>query len=300
MEGVVLTQTQKKSPPFGFPEFSGGQFSPVLSIASQQSMSLPTLPFAGTLAHDYVFIRSQDRVSGNSVNFRVQLPEQYEGVTGVELIEANIPNSLYNITTNNNQVGYNVGAGPQTGGIQPGAYNTSTLPSAYPFGGGANPLQLTFNTTTMRATISSTSGAAFSLLFGTYSLGSVASVLGFQNVDLTGSSSYTGINAYDFSWPRFLFICSPQLPSFIDCTNPADNPTFIVCNRTNSGGFIHFDQKSNYDQAITCSAMKLNFLDISLRVPNNSGVAGTNNLADLGGLEWEMLLKLSEAKDVHK
>ena len=74
-----------------------------------------------------------------------------------------------------------MGAGPQTGGITPGAYNSQTLPNAYPFGGGANPLQLTFNTTTMRATISSTSGAAFSLLFGTYSLGSVASVLGFQN-----------------------------------------------------------------------------------------------------------------------
>ena len=40
--------------------------------------------------------------------------------------------------------------------------------------------------------------------------------------------------------------------------------------------------------------MRLNFLDISLRVPNNSGVAGTNNLADLGGLEWEMLLKCFE------
>ena len=72
-------------------------------------MSLSTLPFAGNLAHDYIFIRSQDRVSGTSVNFRVQLPEQYEGVTGVELIEANIPNSLFNITAQNNQVGYNVG-----------------------------------------------------------------------------------------------------------------------------------------------------------------------------------------------
>ena len=109
-------------------------------------MSLPTLPFAGNLAHDYVFIRSQDRVSGTS-EFPCP-PEQYEGVTAVELIEANIPNSLYDITTNNNQVGYNVGAGPQTGGITPDAYNTTTLASAYPFGGGPNPLQLTFNTTT--------------------------------------------------------------------------------------------------------------------------------------------------------
>ena len=92
-------------------------------------MSLPTLPFAGNLAHDYLFIRSQDRVSGSSVNFRVQLPEQYEGVTAVELIEANIPNSLYDITTNNNQVGYNVGAGPQTGGITPGATTQRLWPA---------------------------------------------------------------------------------------------------------------------------------------------------------------------------
>ena len=78
------------------PKVSGPEYA--LLQKRTQRMSLPTLPFAGNLAHDYVFIRSQDRVSGSSVNFRVQLPEQYEGVTGIELMSKRISPTAFTIS----------------------------------------------------------------------------------------------------------------------------------------------------------------------------------------------------------
>jgi hypothetical protein len=258
---------------------------------------------------DFILIRSIDRVNGTPSNFRVRLPDQYAKPTIVELAWAEVPNNIYNISQNrpipatgaqagNNIFTYNKGGGQLTYTIPDGSYNPTTL-AALPFFNGSisTDFTLAYNPITFLFTITSNNGSLFSMFPGTGTF--PWRELGFNPaMDWTnfgaGATSYTGNQAIDFSFPRFVYINVVQIPSGTTTTMEGDAPTFIIPCTFNSGdGFYRFSSGTNWDYHIECQDMPLSFLDVQLKLPQGNQINGSSScLVDTLGLEWEFIIAL--------
>lgn len=75
----------------------------------------------------YITINSSDRVAASSVsNAEYQLHRPIENAKKIKLLHFSLPNTIYNITSSNNQLTFDDG-NVQTLTIPPGAYNITEL-----------------------------------------------------------------------------------------------------------------------------------------------------------------------------
>lgn len=139
----------------------------------------------------------------SSSDFRIELYHSLEGV--YSLVCASMPNSYYNISTFNNQLYFNDTIQNLTATIPPGFYDSSSLPSTIQsiLNNVSSGFTVTYDNITSKMTISRSSN--FTLLFSNSS-NSIASTIGFANIDTTFSSSFQGSQIINLAPHQFFHI----------------------------------------------------------------------------------------------
>jgi|SRR5579885_75937 len=236
----------------------------------------------------YCLIKSSDRTTGNSNQFQIDLLVPIQGVKKVSLAQATIPNTIYNIQTNVNDR-FNFFRGSSFSyQIPAGAYTINNLLSTIQTGINgldANSYSLTYNTTTMKVTITGT--GAFSLNWASNANASTGcySVLGWTKADTSSSTSITAPNVPALQNPTNILMIISELGTDKYTTTNANKYTFIVPNTVDSGEIIeYFPNDENYQ--VIAFGTPMNFTKFTVSLFDD-----TNSLINLNGSEWNMSLQ---------
>ena len=154
--------------------------------------------------------RNRTRQEDSTTEFKIDLGSFDGGIKSATLISAEIPNTEYVFTSDNNVITFNEGGGNLTATITPGTYNISDLISEIDTrlnAAGALTYTTTFSDITKKITLSATGN--FNVLW-TFTDDNPASLLGFT-VDLGGSSSYTAPNSINIAGENSYFIAMRDL-----------------------------------------------------------------------------------------
>ena len=131
-----------------------------------------------------LLLRSQDRASGETHNYKIKSERILQGIYEVKYIT--LANTFYNVTTENNEIVYNGGSIF----LDVGHYTSNTLPNAIKTlldGELSDTYTVTISSTTSRLTIASDTTTNFTWDFPD----GLNEVLGFPATN-AGASSYTG------------------------------------------------------------------------------------------------------------
>lgn len=237
------------------------------------------------MANTLVLVNSADRVTGTATNFRVLLKDPIKSAKSVELLQALIPNTAYNITTDNNVINFNDGAA-KSATIPVGGYSAASLAtqiaSSLTTASGVITFSCSFSTTTFKFTISGT--AAFTLSF---SLNPIATTLGFARTNLSAASTYTAPNTPALI-TDYYHIEIAEINSVIT-TTAGESSTFIVPANTNAGDVINFQTNNSYPQKIVFSFSQ-SFQMFTLRLLRKFN--SSYSPVDLNGSNWSFLLRM--------
>jgi len=237
---------------------------------------------------DYLYISSRDKIvpSDTSSSFKVHLNHPIEGKHWINLSYFSVMNTIYNVTSENNNITVDVGGTPYNAVIPIGSYNitslTGALKSALDNNGSLLTYAVSYSDTTFLITISA--GSSFSLLFGT-SKNQINEVIGFEPQDTNAATSVTGSYAIDLHSP-ILFVRINELGSQYNASNHDDRMTFVVPVQVNSGDMITYTEKSAYDQQKLINNRVISEMKITILDKNNKVV-------DLHGAEVTMIFSLN-------
>lgn len=239
-------------------------------------------------------IYSNNRTSGTSSNFHLNLPLAIQKVTKIKLLSLNLFNSWYNLINGlNNQIDFNDGVSNLTLSISPdGAYNINDLlnlissgMTALSVGHGNLTFGASFNQDTMKTTLSANGN--FSLLWnsGTNNLINCRNLLGFIKLDLSGAMSYISQGTINLVFTQNLFISCNQLKIPNQTTNTNQINTFIIPVNVNSGSQINYLDNQFFNQVINYNPPTIIYsLDINLLSDNNQ-------ILNINSQEWNMTLQ---------
>ena len=233
-----------------------------------------------------LFIHSDDRELGAENDFTIRLDTGIANVKEVKLLSCVIPSSYYNITTSNNKINTNLGIIT----VPPGRYNIDELRAdlltrmdtlmTNP------PTAINYNRVTMK--LEFVMGADSITFQFAGNPNQMNDVLGWDqtNVTLTGSTTVIPPHVVDLSFPQYIFINCKQLGSRTMSTD-LDLPTFVVPSVAPRETLQIYCDKTHYDQFITYDPpISLKTLDFRLTTLGNQ-------LLDLNGAEWHLLLEIT-------
>lgn len=222
----------------------------------------------------YLSIHSTDRKSGTPSNFYIDIKDGIK-FSSCELLLAQIPNTYYNVTDNNNKI--NINGSLKT--VGPGNYNLDEL---------FNVVRLlddsisdvTFNDVTGVVTILTTGPINISFP----SEGSLNFILGFpieynQTVDTHNSSFPPSLAKH------VLYIDVDRFSSnHSSSLQYSTSFTFSVPNNVNKNDVISYNEKTNFKQAINCRNSNEIIYNVNIRIRDqyNQIVSGLS--------EWSCLL----------
>jgi len=239
----------------------------------------------------HLYIYSKNRLSGSnsSSDFSIRLLNPLDDIKKIRLLNVLIPNTVYNINSNNNTFLWeeSAGGGQISSTLTNGSYSAQTFATMLKTvmdadSNNSQSYTISYNIDTGKYTISSS--ANFSLYFSQMN-STIAKMMGFASTsDQTGSSSYTSTNVCNFSFSDFISI---KITQFED--NMKKNiyggsiyydHTFIIPNNTNFSDIISYHNDVDDENEIVFNISKsFKFLNISLRDENN-------NILDLNGNDW--------------
>ncbi len=192
-------------------------------------------------------INSADRIisANSSTNFTVNLPVT-ANVSKAELMEVQLPNTYYNVNSYNNVLSWNDGS-LKTITVPPGAYNINQLVTEIQtlMNSVSSGYTVTYNQ--IQFTVTITGGAAFSLMMA---VSSIAHILGFSSVNITGASSYTGTNVIALNAPINLYIIVSNFGTS-GWTSKGIGYTYKVSVTVTGGNLTYNEINSFYPQCIT-------------------------------------------------
>jgi len=233
-------------------------------------------------------IDSRDRLtsSPSTSDFIIQLPQAIKDCRKIELLSASIPATIYNVDSSNNKIYFNDG-GNKTATITSGAYTSLTLPTAIKTAMDAVSainFTVSYSETTFKITI--TGDAPYSLMFGTFTTDSIASTLGYRDVDTVAGLSHTGNDCLDLANPDFYYIDIIELFRNVVSTNPIDHSTFVIVSKTLSDGSQElFTAGADYNQIELFPDTTLYNLHIRLKNRNNK-------IVNLNGSNFNFFLRM--------
>jgi len=202
-----------------------------------------------------------------------------------------IPNTIYNITTDNNIIAFNQGGPDLTASILPAAYSLSSLMAAIGTAmtsvSGGNTYLCSYDSSRFRLSIYEQTGAVnFRLLFGTYSSNSIAKAINWPLTDSSpiGQPSYTSPNALNLV-SDMLYINIDRIGKYGQDT--ANNTyTFSIPANSNTNDSIIYTQNELYSQEINVSPNPIRFTDFTIELRDRSG-----QLVDLHNSNWIMVIE---------
>lgn len=236
-------------------------------------------------------INSKDRTSGTSTNFVISFGSA-QNAGGLKLVSAQIPNTIYNITSDNNILDFDDGGGAITATVPVGSYTITnllstlkTLMDAASAPQNALVFTLTLSNITHFVTIAATGN--FSLLFATGAnvANTIRQQIGFAGTDVAGSATYTGTLVPRVSEPFYLQIRITELRDGVVDTGANDSDFNIPIN-VNSGEIIAYNENSGYLQQRLFRGKPLTFTTMTVILI----VDGTET--DLNGAEWSFVMRI--------
>lgn len=248
-----------------------------------------------------ILIRSLSRTSGStsSSDFTIQFFQRLALDTRrkLKLKYFMLYNTVYNITTSNQNIDFNENSTNKTCAIPVGIWDAVSLAtqvgtSMTTASSGYNTFTCTYSLTTKKFTISA--GNNFSLLFSTGSNASTsmweplgfASSNGLSGTNTTAATSTTGTQVSNLSLPLSLCILISNLTA-PNVTSDGSMYSFYLPLSSSGGGIIEYFENSYFEQEIDIpmNFTQLDRLNILLVSANNTSV-------NLNGSEWEMILSL--------
>lgn len=230
----------------------------------------------------YLLIRSRDRDSGSSHNFKMVLKNPLKDEE-YELVSLIMPNGFYNVNNNNNKIYFNDGS-DQTATLTNGNYSASSLATEIQTqmnAASSHSFTCTYSTATSKFTISDGTGN-FSLKFATNTSASARYLLGFDESDTSATSSKISDNLIDISNPQMIFVNISQAGDNLRDTKNAIFADLFLPLDVSFGEMKYF--KPGEEEKQTVKFVYTNNLEVYLRDENNDTV-------DLNGLEWSIVLK---------
>jgi hypothetical protein len=242
----------------------------------------------------YKIIDSQDRSTGTSSNCVIKMAEPIRKVKRVKLNNLIITSSIYNVVTGvNDRLDFNDGIANLAALISPGAYSITTLMStiatamtAASASWGNVTFTGSFNTTTLKCSISAATNFSLKLSTGSNSSRSIGSTIGFPASDTSAATSQTASNIPILSKPFLLYLYIPELGRSFQ-TTCGDSATFVVPITENSstGGMVFynngdFPQELNFTQPTTIHAITVQLL------------TRANTAVSINGGEWLMIWEM--------
>lgn len=244
-----------------------------------------------------ICISSRDRLSSSpsTSDFIVQLPEQVLNVCQVELIDVQLPNVFYNITTNNQILTwvYNDGSDHTlTYTIPAGCYDINTLVTKIQAGmngaGDANTYSVTYNNEQFTVTFTRTGGSATFQLKCSLTTGPWYE-LGFPYTDTAlDASPKTSPNVVNLASVYHLGLSVSPLLALAQ-TSSGNYVNWFLSVDTAGGVVINQPVNSEYMQtSFIYTQSCLTQLHIKLDYANTSSRGALN----LNGADWEFILRV--------
>lgn len=220
----------------------------------------------------HLVINSKDRISGDESQFIVNIPT-ISGLNAVELLQAYLPNTIYNITASNNTILWNNGA-PNTSTLTPGAYDINTIIAEIISQTGWTTVTASYST--FRLTF--TNAVAFSLTGGT-----ALDILGFNPQAI--ALSHVGNYAIRLDIPKTYIIKIDQLHSGnIYTTNNNHSGNFVIISKVNSGMIDYYSKNTDFNICNAYQGQNITQLNVS--------IYENGTLLDLNGSDWSFILRL--------
>ena len=215
----------------------------------------------------YLVINSIDRnnTTDTPANFQINLPY---GITYncCELIQFNIANSFYNITTNNNTLILN----GTSFSVPPGCYNSDELFTA--IGNFEYIESITYNSISAQTVINIVTGPAgpgnITLTFP--STGSIHAILGFPHSYNQTGTVFNSINA--LSLANFnIYMETDLLSSNVMTSNSYKHPCWVLPNNGNKGDILTFNEMSQYKLFLTSNNANNIIYNLSIYLKDQYG-----------------------------
>lgn len=226
------------------------------------------------MSEHHFYINSIDRENKSSTtpaNFKVNLFKEINPCYA-ELSYALIPNTYYNITTNNNKFGINA----TTYTIPTGCYNLNDLLSEIV---NLAAINIVYDDVKNKITISSNVNFLLDLNLNN----SVAELLGFLNEVYENQSSYTA-EMHPKIYNLALFIETNLGAGIITSCDNLKNTTFVIPANVNKSEIIQFYSKTQFSINPKIRQNGINFLEIKVRDEKGNIVEGLS--------DWSFMVKI--------
>lgn len=209
-------------------------------------------------------------------------------VRSIELLSAEIPNTAYVFTSENNDILFNEGAGTLTATISPGTYSVAEIETELKTkldAAGTLTYTVSFDEPTKKLTISAT--GAFTLQFSQPA--SPYKELGWNNVDTVSASSHTAPNSINLAGENAWFISIRDFAQAgLQGGKSANGFTYKVPVNVSYGDIVFYTRLSGMDQQITQANTGFNQPVLFVQLVDYRG-----QLIDLQGRDWSFMIKVS-------
>ena len=209
-----------------------------------------------------LIINSADRVAGDVSSLAVKLPNSVPDAASLRLVYFRGPNIMFNVTSNNSEINFNIGANNYTAIITPGAYTADQLLTAVSTDMNAqnnNSFAANYNINTLRTTITGTT--AFTVTWSAES--SIGAILGYTMN--TSGTTHTSDRALNLAQPYFIYLTLSGY-SLTSTDTSANNFHFYIPVNANTGEFIDYEPKCPQEISIDGLKSRLEF-DITSNGP---------------------------------
>lgn len=244
----------------------------------------------------FVHINSFDRLNGNSNNCIIQLDKPIDFTKRnkrMKLVNFVIPNTIYNITTNNYNIPFFEDSTSKNTQLTPGYYTASTLATHISTqmtstSSGYATFTASYSSTTMKITISSTQNFGLEFESGTNASTSLWRELGYTQTDTsTGTTSHVASNCINLAIPYTIYIQVDILGSNNIVESNGNESTFIVPITNGNSTLINYREKDNFLQEAQLNT-GINLINkIRIRLEDRN-----RNLIEINNSDWEMLLEI--------
>lgn len=254
---------------------------------------------------DYLTIDSRDRNHDSypeTNNYQIDLDDNYKDILSIELISCNIPKSQYIINTSNNKLHFSENGGTELEAIIPiGNYSINDLETAIKNAMesvGTDTYTITTNNLTNKITITKSTGT-LELFFngGTekynnetrtiYKENSIAEIIGFKRLDLSGSLTYTGQYQYNLYGPTYLILHIDELYNLDGIKSSIKKSFAKIPFDNNQHTYKFFKEASDYIVKTEFSPPLAKLSQLNIRFLNYNGTE-----YDFSGLEHSFLFKI--------
>lgn len=220
---------------------------------------------------DYVIINSENLLQGTITDAYYNFHNLVEKTKRIKLLSFTMMNTIYNITTENNQIYHGfppvrLGVGVYTTtAIPPGSYSIDLLVNTLKLylnnSGISTDYSVSYNETTFKILIQNTN--IFELLWTNLN-STTNEVLGYDKVDLTGSTGYWGTNMFNLNLLDNIYVHIYDCGVNFNSTTSLNLCTFVIPVEVNSGEMINYKCEQMFPQSIsldnkTLKNIKINF-----------------------------------------